>query len=172
MDIKNIEITTLKQADVVIRRHPEEQIKEICRSVEKFGQTRPIIIDEDNMVLAGNGLLMAFVEMGKDTIKALRVKGLSKDDRYKLMIADNKIFSLGYDDYTVISEVLKGFSDFDVPGFDDSFLKELTLGFDQLTLPELEKTDNFMKQQNMKMKVNRKTQKTLLCPKCGEVIES
>jgi len=172
MEIESVQIADLKQAEVVVRKHPEEQIKELCRSVKKFGQTRPIIVDEDNVVLAGNGLLTAFLEMRETEIKAYRVKGLSKEEKYKLMIADNKIFSLGYDDYSVIKDVLKGFSDFDVPGFDDSFLKELTNGFDQLTIPELEKTDNFMKQQNMKVKVNRKGEKTLLCPKCGEVIST
>jgi len=172
MKIENVKIDDLKLADVVVRQHPIEQIKELVRSVKMFGQTRPIIIDDGNVILAGNGLVEAFKSMDITEINAYRVSGLSAEDKMKLMIADNKIFSLGYDDYSVISEVLKKFDDFDVPGWDDTFLKELTTGFDQLTVPELEKTDNYMRQQNLKVKVNRKTEKTLVCPKCGEVIEN
>ena len=56
-----MKITKIKLADLIpteknVRMHPPEQIKEYKRSLEKFGQTKPIVIDEDNNILIGNGL--------------------------------------------------------------------------------------------------------------------
>ena len=39
-----------------VRMHTDKQLKEFRRSVEMFGQIRPIVVDEGGTILAGNGL--------------------------------------------------------------------------------------------------------------------
>lgn len=56
-----MEIITMKLVDLVkpeknVRIHTEQQLKEFQRSVKMFGQIRPIVVDENNVILAGNGL--------------------------------------------------------------------------------------------------------------------
>ena len=65
-DIKVVKrkLADLKQAENNIRMHPEKQIKELIRSVEKHGQTRLLVIDEKNVIWIGNGLYQAMVQMG------------------------------------------------------------------------------------------------------------
>ena len=53
-----MEIITMKLVDLVkpeknVRIHTEQQLKEFQRSVKMFGQIRPIVVDENNVILAG-----------------------------------------------------------------------------------------------------------------------
>lgn len=47
-----------------VRIHSEQQIRELKRSLEKFGQTRALVVDENNVILIGNGLYEAMVSLG------------------------------------------------------------------------------------------------------------
>lgn len=48
-------IRSVKPAKGNTRVHPPEQINEVARSIEAFGWTKPIIVDEHNEILAGHG---------------------------------------------------------------------------------------------------------------------
>ena len=37
------------------RKHSKEQIASLAQSIERFGWTKPILIDENDMILAGHG---------------------------------------------------------------------------------------------------------------------
>ena len=79
-----MKVITMKLADLVkpeknVRIHTEQQIKEFRRSVEMFGQIRPIVVDENNVILAGNGLYDTLIEMGKDTADVYQYDNLSEN---------------------------------------------------------------------------------------------
>ena len=97
MKVEKIAIYKLKHPEVNTRKHPEAKIKEMVKSVEMFGQTRPLVIDENNVVLAGNGLLIALRRLGTEKAEVFKKTGLSDAQKKKLMLADNKIYSLGID---------------------------------------------------------------------------
>lgn len=125
MKTETIAIDKLKPPARNVRVHPQKQIAEMVRSVTQFGQIRPVVIDEDNTVLAGNGLVATFKEMGRTTIEAHRVKGLTPAQKTKLMLADNKVYSLGLDDQNAIFDAIRTLDDFDIPGFDADVLSGL-----------------------------------------------
>ena len=52
-------LSVLKHPEKNVRIHSEQQIRELKRSLEKFGQTRALVIDENNIILIGNGLYEA-----------------------------------------------------------------------------------------------------------------
>lgn len=134
-----MEITTMKLADLVkpeknVRIHTEQQLKEFQRSVNMFGQIRPIVIDENNIILAGNGLYDTLIAMGKETADVYRYDNLTENQKKKLMIADNKIFSLGIENLETLNsflEDLKG--DLDIPGFDEEILKQMVSEAEYIT---------------------------------------
>jgi len=127
MKVEQVEVSKLKHPEINTRKHPEPQIKEMVRSVEMFGQTRPIVIDESNVVLAGNGLLMALQRIGTKKASVFRKTGLSDSQKKKLMLADNKIYSLGVDDpeqqFALIEQIIGPDMDLEIPGFDEDVLK-------------------------------------------------
>lgn len=128
MKIQKVNLSDLKPLERNVRVHSEAQIKELIRSVEAFGQTRALVVDEDNNILIGNGLYAALVRMGAGEAFAYRKTGLSEKDKKKLILADNKTFSLGADDFENIEAMLAEITidgDFDVAGFDEDVLRNL-----------------------------------------------
>lgn len=134
-----MEITTMKLADLVkpeknVRIHTEQQLKEFRRSVNMFGQIRPIVIDENNIILAGNGLYDTLIAMGKETADVYRYDNLTENQKKKLMIADNKIFSLGIENLETLNSFLEDLQgDLDIPGFDEEILKQMVSDAEDIT---------------------------------------
>ena len=126
MNIETIPLAELHAPKVNTRIHPEKQIDALMRAVRMFGQTRPVVIDEQNVVLAGNGLLAALRRMKQPHVQAVRVVGLTPSQKAKLMLSDNRIYELGFDDSNAIVSLLREIGDLDVPGFDPETLKTLT----------------------------------------------
>lgn len=123
-------LSELKKPERNVRLHSDKQIAEFKRSIEMFGQLRPIVIDETNTILAGNGLHAAMTALGKTEADCYVVSGLSETEKKKLMLADNRIFNLGVDDIKAFEEiVLELGDDFDVPGYDSDVLKTLVYDF-------------------------------------------
>lgn len=134
-----MKVVKMKLADLVkpeknVRIHTEQQIKEFRRSVEMFGQIRPIVVDEKNVILAGNGLYETFIAMGKDTVDVYRYDNLTENQKKKLMIADNKIFSLGIENLETLNSFLEDLhGDLDIPGFDEEILKQMVSEAEDIT---------------------------------------
>lgn len=119
-------LSELKRPEKNVRMHTDKQLKEFRRSVEMFGQIRPIVIDENNVMLAGNGLYETLLSMGRTEADCYVVEGLSENEKKKLMLADNRIFDLGVDDMKAFDEFIAELGDdLDVPGFDDELLRSL-----------------------------------------------
>lgn len=111
-----------------VRKHTDKQIKEFVKSIDKYGVIRPIIIDENGIILAGHGLYETLKVMGKDDADVIVMAGLSEKDKIKLMLADNKIYELGLADYEVMDELLSQLgaeADFEIPGYDADMLEDL-----------------------------------------------
>ena len=126
MKIVTKKLTELRPAEKNVRRHPEKQITEYIRSVEIFGQTKPLLIDETGEIIAGNGLYEALRRMGRETAECRVMAGLTTAMKKKLMLSDNRIYELGITDMDTFDEILKELDgDFDIPGWDDDLLEML-----------------------------------------------
>lgn len=126
MKTETVDLASLKSPETNPRLHPERQLKEMERSLDMFGQYRPLVVDENRTVLAGNGTHAAMVRLGWKTCTIITIPNLSEKDRNKLMLADNRIADLGSTDFNVVDEILRGMdSDWNIPGFDASVLDEL-----------------------------------------------
>ncbi|MGA8944199.1 MAG: ParB/Srx family N-terminal domain-containing protein [Thermoactinomyces sp.] len=137
MKIQKVPLSELKPPEKNARIHPKRQIQEMIRSVRMFGQIRPLIVDENGVILAGNGLFEALKEMGETEADLLRLTHLTESEKKKLILTDNRIYSLGIDDNEAMMEILTELKDeLDIPGFDDDFLKDL--------LGDLEETEQQM----------------------------
>ena len=156
-------VAELKHMPGNTRLHSEKQIREYVRSIKMFGQLRPIVIDENNIVLAGNGLLMALKKMGKEFTPCNIVTGLTENEKKKLMLADNKIAELGEEDRFLFEETLRELSgDIDIPGYGAEILKHMTSDLKVIDAPGEEKS---------KPEKTKSDNKMIICPNCGCKIE-
>ena len=124
----------LKHPEKNVRIHSEQQIRELKRSLEKFGQTRALVVDENNVILIGNGLYEAMVSLGYQEASVYVKTELSENDKKKLMIADNKTYALGIDNLDTLNEFLEELQgDLDSPGYDEEILQQMVADADEVT---------------------------------------
>jgi hypothetical protein len=108
------------------RIHSDTQIAQIAASIDEFGWTNPILINESNGIIAGHGRVLAAKKLGLKEVPSIRLIGLSADQQKALVIADNKIaINAGWDD-GLLSQQLLELADV---GFD---LNSIGFGTDEL----------------------------------------
>ena len=123
MKITVKKLSDLRESEKNVRKHTDKQIKEYIRSLEMFGQIKPVVVDETGEIIAGNGLFKALVEMGKNICDCYVVSGLTPAQKKKLMLADNRVYELGITDVSVFEEIILDLNgDIDVPGWDEDLL--------------------------------------------------
>ena len=115
------------------RTHSESQIKQIATSISEFGFTNPILIDEEQTIIAGHGRVMAAEVLSMDTVPCVRLIGLTEAQRKAYVIADNKLaLNAGWDFEAIKTELelLKDLDfDIDLLGFDVTELDEILNGW-------------------------------------------
>ena len=125
-------LSQLQRPEKNVRMHTDKQLKEFRRSVEMFGQIRPIVVDENGTILAGNGLFETLLSLGKTEADCYVVTGLTEAEKKKLMLADNRVFDLGVDDLAALDAfVLELKDDLDIPGFDEDLLRAMVMEADE-----------------------------------------
>jgi len=58
--------------------HSKKQIRQIAQSIERFGFTNPVLIDEANGIIAGHGRVLAAQAIGLKDVPCLRLAHLSE----------------------------------------------------------------------------------------------
>jgi len=114
------------------RKHSPEQIGLICKSIEKFGFTKPVLVNEERQILAGHGAWMAAKKLELETIPVLVISGLSKQNQQAYVLADNKIAERSSWDVDILAVELKdlmggSFDPLEI-GFTDKELNEYLSG--------------------------------------------
>lgn len=132
MKVTKKPLTELHPPERNVRMHTDKQLKEFRRSVEMFGQIRPIVVDEGGTILAGNGLYETLCSMGHTEADCYVVTGLTEAQKKKLMLADNRVFDLGVDDLAALDAlVLELKDDLDIPGFEEDLLRAMVMEADE-----------------------------------------
>lgn len=145
-------ILSVKVSDLTLdpnnaRKHGESDVAAIAASLDKFGQQTPIVITSDNVVIKGNGTLMAAMKLTWTHIEAIRTS-LTGQQITAYAIADNRTSDLSEFDNEKLLELLQGLDEqslIDACGFDEAAMAEL-LG-DKTEVPEeLDNEEQFIDQ--------------------------
>jgi ParB family chromosome partitioning protein len=128
------------------RSHSEEQITKIASSIKEFGFTNPILIDQDNSIIAGHGRLQAVKKLGYEEVSCIVISGLTKTQIKALIIADNQLALNASWDIDKLSLELDSLKDdnfnLDILGFNNDFLKDIQEEIIPLSdLPEIKDGD-------------------------------
>lgn len=96
------------------RTHSKKQIRQIACSIKEFGFTNPLLIDQNDTLMAGNGRFIAAKQLGLDKVPTIRIEHLSEDQIRAYVIADNKLAeNAGWDNELLALELVH-LSDLDV----------------------------------------------------------
>ena len=111
------------------RTHDDKQVGQIAASIKEFGFTNPILIDNDNGIIAGHGRLMGAQKLGIEQVPCIRLGDLTEAQKKAYVIADNKLALNAGWDMDLLAVEIEGLQalDFDVDllGFDADELDAL-----------------------------------------------
>ncbi len=111
--VEQLSTSKLKPNPRNARTHSAVQVRQIAASIERFGFTNPILVDDEEMILAGHGRLAAAMQLGMDLVPVLRLSHLSAAERRAYVLADNKLaLNAGWDRDQLALE-LQGLIDLD-----------------------------------------------------------
>lgn len=73
------------------RFHPEVQLKQLASSLRRFGITKPILIDDDDTILAGHATTLAAIECRLPSVPVIVAHDWSDEQKRAYLIADNRL---------------------------------------------------------------------------------
>lgn len=130
-----------------VKIHTQEQIELIKKSIDKLGFNSIVVIDEENMILAGHGRVLALKETGVKTVPCLKISNLSEEEKLQIMMMDNtSVLMTGIDEEMaklVIEKLELAEADLELTGLSLEKISELKI--EDLDIPEVLAID---KQQN------------------------
>jgi site-specific DNA-methyltransferase (adenine-specific) len=152
MQIKDIAIDELK----VYENNPRfnnNAVEAVANSISEFGFKVPIIIDKDNIIVAGHTRLKAAQRLGLETVPCIVADDLTPEQIKAFRLADNKTAELAEWDFSKLEEELEDLKmNFDMSEF----------GFvDNSNGRDLEQSPDEFEEYGEDIKTEHK------CPKCG-----
>ena len=124
MKIEKISIDAIKPYENNAKLHPPEQIEQIKKSIQEFGNNDPIAIDENGVIIEGHGRYEALKQLGFDEIEIIRLSHLSEQQKKAYILAHNKLtMNTGFD-FDVLNLELDNIIDFDMTDFGFELVEE------------------------------------------------
>jgi site-specific DNA-methyltransferase (adenine-specific) len=106
MNIEHLSIGELIPFAKNSRTHDDAQVAQIAASIKEFGFTNPILIDEQNGIIAGHGRLSAARKLKLTKVPCIRLSHLTDAQKRAYVIADNKLaLNAGWDDAMLALEL-------------------------------------------------------------------
>lgn len=95
------------------REHSDSQIQQIANSINEFGFTNPVLIDESKKIIAGHGRYMAGKTLELPEIPTIELLDLTDAQKKAYVIADNKLALNSQWDFEKLTTELKELQDLD-----------------------------------------------------------
>ena len=98
-------------------RHNEVAIEKVAASIREFGFKVPIVIDSDNVIIAGHTRKKAAEKIGLVEVPCIVADDLTPEQVKAFRLADNKVSEFATWDFEKLEEELADLSDFDMSDF-------------------------------------------------------
>ena len=103
--------------------HDAPQVSKIAASIKKFGwRGNPIVVDENEVILAGHGRRLAALELGLKQVPVVQMLDMTEDEKKAYRLADNRV-AISNLDTELLAQDLAGMQITDLDGIFDA--KEL-----------------------------------------------
>ncbi len=114
LTIQQRQIDTLRLDLRNPREHSKKQIAQIAESIRAFGFNVPVLIDDDNKIIAGHGRVLACQLLDISEVPTICLSHLSPEQVRAFIIADNKLTENATWNEILLGEQLKSLSEIDL----------------------------------------------------------
>ena len=111
--LEHVLVGTLRPYPRNARTHSKKQIRQIARSIERFGFTNPVLVSDSGEIIAGQGRVEAAKFLKMERVPTLRLSHLSEAERRAYVLADNKLALNAGWDMEILALELQGLIDLD-----------------------------------------------------------
>ena len=122
MQIVYKKIADLKRYEKNNKKHPERQLEKIVASIKEYGFKNPVLVDKNNVIIAGHGRTLAAERIGMQEVPCIDCSDLNTKQVKALRLMDNKSAELAEWDFDNIKAELEELKleefDIDLTGFD------------------------------------------------------
>lgn len=152
MQIESIDIAKLKPYLKNNRKHSEQQIQRIAKSIQEYGFNQPLVVDENHEIIIGHGRLLAALALGHKTVPVKIVKDLTEEQKRAYRILDNKLQNDSEWDFENVESELEYLKAHDVDLEAWGLSEMMTPDFEPINESEQSRLDE---------------KKQIECPECG-----
>lgn len=154
LKIEYVDINSIKPYKKNPRKN-EDAIPYVMESIKQFGFKNPVILDKNNVIVAGHTRIESAKRLGITEIPCIYADDLTDEQVKAFRLADNKVAEKSLWDYTKLDEELDNILDIDMSMFDFENIEETNL-------------DDFFEDNDNK---KEKESKLIECPYCHKPIE-
>lgn len=122
-------------------RNNDEAVEPVANSIKEFGFKVPIVIDKDNIIVAGHTRYKAAKKLGLETVPCIVADDLNEEQIKAFRLADNKVSEIATWDLELLGNELDNIINIDMGEF--SFLIDEEPSFDELER-EVEEKNNLI----------------------------
>lgn len=155
MQIYQINVSELTPYDKNPRLN-DAAVPKVAESIQQFGFKVPLVIDSNNVIVAGHTRFKAALQLGLDSVPCIVADDLSPAQIKAFRLADNKVSEFAEWDFTALNEELEALQDFDMQDF--GFMALADIEWDDV--PELSEST-----------YDEPKKKQLQCPECQHVAD-
>jgi len=137
-------------------RRNDEAVKYVANSIKEFGFKVPIVIDKDNVIIAGHTRLKAAQELGLEKVPCIVADDLTEEQIKAFRIADNKTGEQAAWDFAKLDKELEDIFNINMKDFGFIEIEDIDI-------------DGFFEDSDKKRENNKKD--TIICPYCNKEIE-
>lgn len=130
LEVQYLKIKDLKPDEQNAKLHPEWQVEQIKKSIEKFGMNDPIAIGEDNIIIEGHGRYEACLQLGISKVPVIRLDELDEQQRKAYALVHNKLTMNTDFDIDVLRSEIESIKETDLADFGFN-LEEAQTYFDE-----------------------------------------
>lgn len=157
MQVLDLNINDLKMYERNPRKN-DKAVQYVAESIREFGFKVPIVVDADNVIIAGHTRLKAARYLGLDAVPCVVADDLTEEQVKAFRLADNKLGEIAEWDFDLLDAELAEIVDLDMSEFG------FNISFDDL---DIEDSDFITDTEITKSK-----EKKIKCPHCGEEFEA
>lgn len=156
MQIQQINISELTPYDKNPRLN-DAAVPKVAESISKFGFKVPLVIDSNNVIVAGHTRFKAALQLGLDSVPCIVADDLSPAQIQAFRLADNKVAEFSEWDFTALHEELEALADMDMQDFGFMSVDEI----DWAGVPELDEST-----------YDEPKKDKLQCPECQHIADA